>query len=79
MKRRFEKTGFPDVRQQGTLGERWAPLEPVQHQYIAGQLRRMGALAEETGVPESDMELWLAQGDPMAPDALVNDRGFFWC
>lgn len=79
MRRCFEKAGLTDVWQRGTLSEIWAPLEPVQHTYIAGQLRQIGALAEEAGVPESDMAFWLAQRDPTAPNALVNHPDLFWC
>jgi len=61
------------------LNELWAPLTQAQHQYIAGQLRQTGALAEEAGVPDADAEFWREQRDPESPGALVNHPGLFWC
>lgn len=79
MRRWFEKAGLADTRQRGTLSEIWAPLDPVQRQYIGGQLMQIGALAEKAGVAESDLAFWRAQSDPDAPEALVNHPELFWC
>jgi SAM-dependent methyltransferase len=79
MRRWFEKAGLTDTWQRGTLSEIWAPLEPVQRQYIGGQLMQLGALAERAGVSEADLEFWRSQRDPGAPEALVNHSDLFWC
>jgi ubiquinone/menaquinone biosynthesis C-methylase UbiE len=79
MRRWFERAGFVDIWQRGTLSEMWAPLTPVQHQYIGGQLTQIGALAESAGGPESDMVFWRAQRDPNSAEALVNHPELFWC
>ena len=79
MRRWFERVGLTDTRQRATLSEIWAPLTPIQRQYIGGQLMQIGALAEKAGVSESDLAFWRAQRDPDAPEALVNDPELFWC
>lgn len=79
MRRWFDKAGLTDTWQRGTLSEIWAPLQPVQRQYIGGQLKQIGALAERAGVPESDLEFWRAQRNSESPEALVNDPELFWC
>ncbi len=79
MKRWFEGAGLTDVWQRATLSEMWAPLQPVQRQYIAGQLSQIGALAERAGVPSEDLKFWRSQRDPDSPDALVNHPDLFWC
>lgn len=79
MRRWFERAGLADTWQRGTLSEIWAPLEPVQRQYIGGQLMQIGALAEKAGVPEADLAFWRAQRDPDATEALVNHPELFWC
>ncbi len=79
LRRWFEKAGLTDVWQRATLSEIWAPLQPAQRAYIGGQLMQIGALAEQAGVPESDLEFWRAQRNPSAPDALVNHPELFWC
>lgn len=79
MRRWLEQAGLTEVWQRATLTEIWAPLSPVQRQYIAGQLMQIGALAERAGVPDADMVFWRAQRDPDAPEHLVNHPDLFWC
>jgi len=79
MRRWLEQIGFVDVWQRGTLSEIWAPLEPIQRQYIAHQLAQMGELAETADLPEADLAFWRAQRDPRAPEHLVNQPDLFWC
>ena len=79
MRRWFEKAGLTDTWQRGSLSEIWAPLSSAQRQYIRGQLMQIGALAEQAGVPEADLEFWSAQRDPGSPEALVNHPELFWC
>jgi len=79
MRRWLERAGFVDVWQRGTLSEIWAPLEPVQRQYVAHQLAQMGTLAERASLPEADLVFWRAQRDAEAPEHLVNAPDLFWC
>ena len=79
MRRWFERAGLADNQQRGWLSEIWAPLSPVQRQYIGGQFMQIGALAEKAGLLEEDLEFWRAQRDPSAPEALVNHPELFWC
>src|SRR5262245_38207404 len=79
MRRHLEPAGLVDVWQRATLIERWAPLQPVQRQYIGHWLTMLGTLAEQGGVPEGDRVFWERQQDPDAPDHLVNQPDLFWC
>ena len=79
MRRRLDQAGLTDTWQRATLSEIWAPLQPVQRQYIAGQLTQIGALAERAGVPQADLAFWHAQRDPDAPEHLANHPDLFWC
>lgn len=79
LRRRLERAGLADVRQRATLCEIWAPLQPVQRRYIGRQLRQMGALAEQAGMPEADLAFWRRQRDPDTPEGLVNHPELFWC
>jgi SAM-dependent methyltransferase len=79
LRRWFEKAGLIDTWQRATISEIWAPLEPVQRQYIGGQLMQIGVLAEQAGVPKADLIFWHAQCDPDASEALVNHPELFWC
>lgn len=79
LRRRLERAGLADVRQRATLCEIWAPLQPVQRRYIGRQLRQMGALAEQAGMPEADLAFWRRQRDPDAPESLANHPELFWC
>jgi SAM-dependent methyltransferase len=79
MRRLLEQIGLQQVWQRGTLSEVWAPLSPVQRQYIGRQLMQMGAVAEEAGMAEDDLAFWRRQRDPDAPESLANDPELFWC
>ena len=79
MRRRLERAGLVNVWQHATLSEIWAPLEPIQRQYIAHQLMQMGVLAEQAGVPEADLEFWRRQRDPDSTDNLSHHPDLFWC
>src|SRR5262249_3207284 len=72
MRRWLERLGLVAVWQQGTLCEMYAPLTPMQHRYIGRQLRQLGALAEQVGMPEADLAFWRRQRDPEAPESHAN-------
>jgi ubiquinone/menaquinone biosynthesis C-methylase UbiE len=78
-RRWLERAGLVDVWQRATLSEIWAPLRPIERQYIAHQLMQMGVLAERGGVPEADLEFWHRQLNPQAPESLANHPDLFWC
>jgi arsenite methyltransferase len=79
MRRHLERAGFVDVWQRATLSEIWAPLQPVQRDYIAHQLMQMGVLAERAGVPAADLDFWRRQRDPDSLDNLAHHPELFWC
>jgi arsenite methyltransferase len=79
MRRRLERAGLVDVWQRASLSEFWAPLRPVQQQYVAHQLMQMGVLAERAGVPAADLDFWRRQRDPDAADNLAHHPELFWC
>jgi ubiquinone/menaquinone biosynthesis C-methylase UbiE len=79
MRRRLERAGMVDVWQRATLSEIWAPLRPVQRQYIAHQLMQMGALAERAGLPDADLDFWRRQRDPDSTENLSHHPELFWC
>jgi arsenite methyltransferase len=79
MRRRLERVGFVDVWQRASVTEFWAPLSPVQREWVAELLMQMGALAERAGVPEADLDFWRRQRDPQSPDNLSHDPDLFWC
>jgi len=78
-RRWLERLGLEHVWQRATLSELWAPLTPIQWQYVGRQLRQLGAVAERIELPEADLAFWRAQRDPEAIEALVNDPDLFWC
>jgi SAM-dependent methyltransferase len=79
MRRHLERVGLLDVWQRATLVELWAPLQPVQRQYVGQWLAMLGALAEQGGVPDGDRAFWARQRDPDAPGALASAPELFWC
>lgn len=79
MRRWLERLGLVAVWQQGTLCEMYAPLAPMQRQYIGRQLMQLGALAEQVGMPEGDLAFWRQQRDPNAGEGLANHPELFWC
>jgi ubiquinone/menaquinone biosynthesis C-methylase UbiE len=79
LRRLLERAGLEQVWQHGTLSEMWAPLSPVQQQYVGRQFMQMGAIAEQVGMPEGDLAFWRRQQDPGAPECLANDPDLLWC
>jgi len=79
MRRRLERAGLVAVWQRATLSEMWAPLRPVQRQYIAHQLMQMGVLAERAGLPAADLDFWRRQRNPDSAENLAYHPDLFWC
>lgn len=79
VRRCMERAGLVDVWQRATLSEIWAPLRPIERQYIGQWLMQAGADAERGGVPAADLEFWRRQRDPEAPESLANHPELFWC
>ena len=75
----MERAGLVEVWQRATLSEIWAPLRPIERQYIGQWLMQAGADAERGGVPAADLEFWRRQRDPEAPWSLANHPELFWC
>jgi arsenite methyltransferase len=72
LRRWLERAGLEDVWQRTTLIERWAPLRPVERQLWSEWLDFLAGLAEERGVPESDLVAWRTLRTPDAPDNILN-------
>lgn len=79
LRRWLERAGLVDVWQRATLIERWAPLRPVERQLWGDWLAFLAELAEERGVPASDLEVWQTLRDPSSPGHLLNHPDFYAC
>lgn len=78
-RRWLERAGLADVWQKTILIERWAPLEPIEWQFLTDLLYYWAEQAEEGGIPEADLAFWRRFKDPEAPENPVNDPRFHWC
>jgi len=78
-RRWLERAGLLDVWQRATLVEMWAPLRPVQRQYIARWLLQAGAVLEQAELSAADRAFWQRQRDPEAPECFANDPALYWC
>jgi arsenite methyltransferase len=79
LKRRLEGAEFESVRQHTTLIERWAPLLPVERQYIGGILAFFAEYAVQTDLSDQDANLWRGFQFPDSSDSLLNQPDFYWC
>lgn len=77
LRRWLERAGLHDVWQRTTIIERWAPLRPVERQLWSEWLAFLGALAEERGVPDQDLQTWRVLTNPDAPHHLLNHPEFY--
>lgn len=78
--RRFlERAGFVDVRQDTILIERWAPLRPIEREFLTDLLYYWAEQAAEGGIPDEDQQFWSRFKDPESPDNPVNGPEFYWC
>jgi len=58
LRRYLERAGLANVRQQSFMQEIWAPLKPLEREWIMEFLTYYRDTAEEFGVPEADMAFW---------------------
>jgi hypothetical protein len=79
LRRWLERSGLTEVRQWTALIERWAPLRPVERQFFGEWLAYLAGLAEERGVPETDLATWRAVRDPAASGHLLDHPDFYAC
>jgi SAM-dependent methyltransferase len=79
LRRWLEKSGLTEVRQRTTLIERWAPLRPVEKQFFGEWLAYLAGLAEERGVPKTDLATWRSVRDAAASDHLLDHPDFYAC
>jgi len=79
LRRWLERSGLTEVRQWTALIERWAPLRPVERQFFGEWLAYLAGLAEERGVPETDLATWRAVRNPAASGHLLDHPDFYAC
>lgn len=79
LRRWLEHAGFEQVWQRTTLIERWAPLRAVERQLFVEWLADLALVAEERGVPETDLVTWHSVRDPTSLDHLVDHPDFYAC
>lgn len=78
-KRQLERVGFVSTWQRSTLIERWAPLRPVERQYLGGILAFFAEYAVQAGLSQAEIELWQRLHHPNHPHSLLNHPEFYWC
>lgn len=78
-RRWLERAGYESVWQQTILIERWAPLKPVERDFLTDLLYYWAEQAEEGGIPEEDLRFWRRFLDREAADNPVLDPEFYWC
>lgn len=78
-RRWLERAGCERVWQETTLVERWAPLRPIERQYIGDLFTWVAQFAEDAALPAADHAFWRSVADPDAPDHPMNDPKFYWC
>jgi SAM-dependent methyltransferase len=79
LRRWMERAGLLAVWQRTTLIERWAPLQPVEHAFLAEFLETFARMAEQFGAPEGELAFWRAQRDDDASKRLVNHPDLYYC
>jgi len=79
LRRWLERSGLAHVRQRTTLIERWAPLRPVERQFLGEWLVHLAGLAEERGGPEADLATWRSVRDPVESGNLLDHPEFYAC
>jgi ubiquinone/menaquinone biosynthesis C-methylase UbiE len=79
LRRWLERAGLEDVWQRTVPIERWAPLAPVEQAFLSKVLARDIAVAEDLGLPESDIAYLRTQTDATAPEHALNDPDFHYC
>ena len=78
-RRWLERAGLQNVRQETLLIERWAPLKPIEREFLTDLLYYWAEQAAEGGIPEEDQAFWRRFNDRNGIDPPVNDPEFYWC
>lgn len=78
-RRWLEGVGLRDVWQQTTLIEWWAPLRPVEREFISANIGIFAALARDLDLSAEDHAFWEKQCDASSPEHLINRPDFYRC
>jgi hypothetical protein len=82
-RRWLEAMGLIEVWQRTTLVELWAPLRPIERDYIGGYLSLAATLVDELasalGLPEEDRAFWERHLDASTPGHVADQPDFYWC
>lgn len=82
-RRWLEAAGLIEVWQRTTLVERWAPLRPIERDYIGGYLSIAAALVAELAaalaLQEEDRAFWGRHREASAPGHVADQPDFYWC
>jgi hypothetical protein len=74
----FTKVGLLEVWQRATVVERWAPLLPVEREFLGEVLSFAVELADQVGVPASDRETWHRLCGPESHNYILDHPDFYW-
>jgi len=66
--------GFEILKRQTFLVERWAPLTPIEHEFIVDNLSFMAGIAAESDLSMEDKEVWERLAE--SPDYVLDDPDF---
>jgi hypothetical protein len=69
LRRWLERAGLEEVEQRTVMIERWAPLRPVEREFMASSYAAGAAVAPTLDLPEADQAFWRAQRDPASAGA----------
>jgi SAM-dependent methyltransferase len=72
------RAGLADVRQRAALIERWAPLRPVERQFLAQALDLWAGAAARYGTPPADQAAWRRLADPASADYLLDQPDLYF-
>lgn len=75
-RRWLEAAGLQAVWQRTTLTERWAPLSPVERQFLGHLLGILAEIARGLDLPGGDQAFWAKQRDPLSPEHLINQPDY---
>jgi arsenite methyltransferase len=74
----LSRLGLSGVRQASTLVERFAPLSPVEQEFIGAMFTTMGMAVIVAGMPEADLAVWRALDDLTDPGHPMKQADFYF-